>query len=83
MATAANLSAVATRASTGLAVSAISSSSAASSDALLAPVPNSVPVLPDAFSPRISDQTQVIDVLLSRTLQTKSKSKVLAHGMGT
>ena len=53
-----------------------------SMQALLAPVPDATPQLPDAFSPRPNDQAKVLDVLLRRTAEAHDKSKVLAHGMG-
>ena len=60
-----------------------SPSMAGSDDGMgLAPVPSTVPVLPEAFSPRSTDQSQVIDVLLGRTPSSAGKTKVLAHGMG-
>ena len=49
----------------------------------LAPVPLSTPRLPETVSPRLNEQQQVLDVLLSRNSNKYNGSiLVLAHGMG-
>jgi len=48
----------------------------------LALLPETVPVLPEAFSARSNDQALVLDVLLDRTDEVGGRSKVSAHGMG-
>ena len=51
-------------------------------DARLALLPDTVPVLPEAFNARPNDHALVLDVLLNRSEKAAGKSKVLAHGMG-
>ena len=51
-------------------------------DAGLALLPETVPVLPEAFNARSHDQELVLDVLLDRSEKVAGKSKVSAHGMG-
>ena len=51
-------------------------------DARLALLPDTVPVLPEAFNARPSDHALVLDVLLDRSERAAGKSKVSAHGMG-
>ena len=51
-------------------------------DARLALLPDTVPVLPEAFNARPNDHALVLDVLLNRSEHAAGKSKVSAHGMG-
>ena len=51
-------------------------------DTRLALLPDTVPVLPEAFHARPNDHSLVLDVLLDRSEKVAGKSKVSAHGMG-
>lgn len=49
----------------------------------LAPVPDTCPPLLESYSARMTDQKQILEVLLDRSAgEASGKSKVLAHGMG-
>lgn len=48
----------------------------------LAPLPDTLPAIPDAYASRANDEKLVLDILLSRTTRAATASKVLAHGMG-
>ena len=55
---------------------------ATKADARLALLPDTVPVLPEAFNARPNDHSLVLGVLLDRSEKAAGKSKVSAHGMG-
>ena len=51
-------------------------------DARIALLPDTVPVLPEAFNARSNEHALVLDVLLGRSEKLDGKSKMSAHGMG-